>query len=542
MSAPSTETDSPWVSVARALVDAGVQRVYGLPGDDMAAVAALRAAGVFLVVTSEQRNAVYAAVGDAAVSRRDGGLGVGVVVAGRGPGAAALVPPLLEIATAGEPVVLLVGGAPEGATARSFQFAPQRALFEPLAKAFHRLAPGDDAAQQTLRAFEEANRAPAGPVVLEIPESPVPGLRDATSTAPCRPSHPSLAPPMPDALRTARHPVVLVGAGARGHGEAVTALARALHAPLLCTASGRGIVAEDEPLFWGLSGLYLHPLARAALAEADLLVVIGSRLEETAIEHLPSMPVQRLDIDPDEPGSERIDASVALAWSREAAGGAASEWSETIARVRSGLDAWGESLRLGVGPVRPWSRLGGVVAELAATLPADVVVCHENGSADMWSYLFPAFRLPPGAIDIAPSEQTTLGFGTAAASGAARAGGRAVVAFGGDGAFSMLGHERASFGPGAPGVVYVVFDNGGFGWLELQDRAVTGANGDEFTGLSALRPTDARGRRLVTRSIRCAEEAGPALRWALAAAVDGPVVLVVPCTAEEGAPVLSESW
>ncbi|MCI2957338.1 thiamine pyrophosphate-dependent enzyme [Agromyces atrinae] len=538
-----------WRSAASEIHDAGITRVYGLPGDDMAAVGELRRAGIAIVITSEQRTAAYAAAGDAAIPRAAGGTGVGVVVAGRGPGAAALVPPLLELASGGSAVLVLVGGAPEGASERSFQYAPQRAMLAPLSKSYRRLHSGEDAGAIVRAALVEAATAPSGPVVLEIPDAGDGGTSDGGARPPQRPAvvdRPSYDIPLPSVLARSRRPVVLVGAGARESGDEVLRFARLLGAPVICTASGRGIIAEDDPAFWGLSGLYLHPAARRALEQADLLIVAGSRLEETATEHLPRIPVLRIDIEPgplvgDDETVLIADVSVIDSWTTDAAAlGVGRGWGDVVEQVRTALGVWRDEVRSAPDGVAGPHRVGSIMAALADALPKDAVVCHENGAADMWSYLFPVFRLPPDSVDIAPSEQTTLGFGVAAAIGAAHASSRPVVVVCGDGAFSTAAHDRSLAGPGAPRVVYVVFDNGGHGWLALQDRAVTGASGVDFAGLAELAPHDGRGNALASRSIARASDVAAAVEWALAHS--GPTVLIVPCTPDESAPVLAEEW
>lgn len=546
-----------WADAARALAQAGIRRVYGLPGDDMLAVRALQSAGIDLVVTSEQRHGAYAAAGDAAVAGRDDAPSVGVVVAGRGPGAAALVPALLELATGGHPVICLIGGPAEGADARSFQYADQAALLRPVAKDYARLTSDTDAAAAVSQAIATALDAPRGPVVVEIPD-PLPhafaepagrteGGRVLPRTAWVQAGAPRPPESAADAaaaalIATSRRPLVLVGGGALAAGPAVVSLAERLGAPILGTASGRGAVPEDHPLWWGLSGLYMHPVVREAVAAADLLISVGSRLEETAVEYLPDLPVLRLDRDASvvrRPSETLVvaDAAHAASWADRAAQRDGSGWGATIARVGGDLLAWRAVVRSGRRGAR--DRLGAIVAAISDALPKDVVVCHENGAADMWSYLFPVFRLPPHAVDIAPSEQTTLGFGVGAAVGAATASSGPVVALCGDGAFDFVVRERAAFGPAAPGAVYVVFDNGGYGWLELQHRE-TGDEPASFTGLDIGR-ADAGGR-VAARTIADAEEAAEVMSWAFERATRGPVIVRVPCHIDESAPVGSDSW
>jgi acetolactate synthase-1/2/3 large subunit len=113
------------------------------------------------------------------------------------------------------------------------------------------------------------------------------------------------------------------------------------------------------------------------------------------------------------------------------------------------------------------------VAEVLATLdqvaPPDRILVQENGLQDMWSYFFPHWTCGAQAGSVVPSEQTTLGFGTAAAGGVKLAApDRPVIAFVGDGAFAMVANDVATLAREGVGVTYVVLRNRGYGWLQCQ--------------------------------------------------------------------------
>jgi acetolactate synthase-1/2/3 large subunit len=87
----------------------------------------------------------------------------------------------------------------------------------------------------------------------------------------------------------------------------------------------------------------------------------------------------------------------------------------------------------------------------------------------MWSYSFPRFECAHGAGSVVPSEQTSLGFGAAAAIGVkAAVGDRPVVAFVGDGAFGLFDADLPTAAALGSGLLYVVLRNGGYGWLHSQ--------------------------------------------------------------------------
>ena len=537
-----------WHLAAAELRAAGVERVFGLPGDDMQPVIALQDAGVRLVTTRSQRSAVLAAAAHAQLTGRPG-----VVVAGRGPGATALVPGLLEARSAGAPLVVLAGGVPLGAGhAGAFQEAPQLALIGPLADHAQRVESARQVPAATRRALTVAATLPARITYLELPDPPLgsthvdwPGGHAATAEAgsPRRPeprSAPCAPAALPELLLRARRPVILAGAGARTAGPRVLGrLADALGAPLLVTASGRGAVDETGDRFLGLAGLYLTPPAQDLVAECDLVVALGSRLEETAVEHLPDdVPTVQVNLDPagfatDRPGllvTAEV-AATARAWADRLIADARPDpaWTARADEARAAAQRW-------AGSVATPGSLPAVLRELAGRLPSDAIVCHENGQADMWSYLAPVFPLPPGASAVVPSEQTTLGAGCAAALGAARVAGpdgrpRPVVVVTGDGAFATVADELGAPQVRELPVLYVVLSDGAFGWLETQLRAA-GAPRGRFTEHAIAVPT-----RVPVTVVSDRSRAGALFDREIARMAQGMRVVVVPCEDDDRVPM-----
>jgi thiamine pyrophosphate-dependent acetolactate synthase large subunit-like protein/nitrite reductase/ring-hydroxylating ferredoxin subunit len=98
-------------------------------------------------------------------------------------------------------------------------------------------------------------------------------------------------------LRAARRPVIVVGHGARFHMGGVTQLAELLHAPVLTTFKGKGLVPDDHPLACGVLGRSGTPIASYFMNEADLLLVLGASFSNhTGI--TPKIPTIQVDFDP----------------------------------------------------------------------------------------------------------------------------------------------------------------------------------------------------------------------------------------------------
>lgn len=552
MTAAPAAVPNGWALVADGLAHAGVRCVYGLPEDELASLDALVGAGLRLVACREQRTAVFMAIGHALATGD-----VGVCVAGGGPAVTNTVTGLLEAAAQGAPVVLLLAGNPAAARGRgAFQELDAAPVLRPLVRSFRRVETSAALAGEVERAVVVA-RATSRPVCLEIPTdvaaAPAAATRpwsfDVTGPVPAT----GWALPLPDVVAGRSRRVLLVGGGLRGgdHGRAVEELADALGAALFTTASGRGVVDEEHPLACGLAGLYAEEPVAALLRSADVVVSLGSALEETARTgwlDTPTAPTV-VQVDRDPAGFSTVVAgprvlgdagAVVQAWLRELEQRPLAPdraWLADVAEARTALDAQADEARAAMAASEQ-VHVAEVLAALRPLLPPDAVVVHENGLADMWSYFRAYWRCGPGHTVVAPSEQTSLGFGAAAAAGAALGAGLPVVAIVGDGAWATMAADLPTLGAEAVPVCHVVLHNGGYGWLAAQ-----------------VQPEDLRERvrllRPVGDSIAAArtagpeafvvdrkEELGPVLRAALEAAADGPCAVHVPVRLDDVHPAV----
>jgi acetolactate synthase-1/2/3 large subunit len=122
-----------------------------------------------------------------------------------------------------------------------------------------------------------------------------------------------------------------------------------------------------------------------------------------------------------------------------------------------------------------------LLAALDRTVPPDRILVQENGLQDMWSYFYPYWSCGDRGGSVVPSEQTALGFGAAAAVGVACAQpGRPVVALVGDGAFNLFATDLATLAVTGPAVLYLVLDNGGYGWLQANLERANGSSRFSF--------------------------------------------------------------
>jgi acetolactate synthase-1/2/3 large subunit len=253
-----------------------------------------------------------------------------------------------------------------------------------------------------------------------------------------------------------------------------------LGASIFTTASGRGAVDESHPLYGGVAGLYTAPPLRELWRETDLVVVLGSRMEETATllmnVSVHSHPVIQINLRNDHFShlyeGPRLwgdcDAAIRY-WAdglTQQRKNCSSSWTQRIGDLKQRALQQRNDL---LSQIRLSNRVhvAEILVGIESTLPDDGIVVQENGLLDMWSYFHPYFSFKRGQLSLAPSEQTSLGFGAAAAVGAKAAmPQRTVVALVGDGAFNIFKPDLVTTVDHDLPITYIILNNGSFGWLE----------------------------------------------------------------------------
>src|ERR1035441_2218479 len=206
---------------------------------------------------------------------------VGVCDATVGPGAAKLPSGLAEALGASVPVIALVSDLPTRMAPHRYRSAASQALDQAalLAPVTKWLASVPDAASMpglVRQAFREATsgRPPAEPVPPRAASErfgAFPSFRPAPE--------PDDVAAVAQVLRRAARPFLLAGGGVMhsGAGPAVAALATRLSAAVGTTLTGKGAIAEDHPLSVGVTGTMGTSAAAAALAEADVVLLAGTK-------------------------------------------------------------------------------------------------------------------------------------------------------------------------------------------------------------------------------------------------------------------------
>lgn len=196
-----------------------------------------------------------------------------------------------------------------GGRGKLHELPNQSALVSGVAAFSQTLMSADDLPQVLARAFAVFDGARPRPVHIEIPLDVL--VEPADHLLPARPVRSSRAGAAPQAvalmaerLAQAKRPLILAGGGALNAGASLARLAEQLQAPVALTINAKGLLASDHPLQIGSTQSL--PATRALVAEADVVLAIGTELAETDYDvtfkggfEIPGS-LLRIDIDPDQ--------------------------------------------------------------------------------------------------------------------------------------------------------------------------------------------------------------------------------------------------
>ena len=507
-----------------------------MPGESyLAVLEALRAERQRLrfVVTRHESGATFAACAYGRLARKPG-----VAFVTRGPGA---TNGAIGIHTARQdsvPLLLFIGQVPSGQRGReAFQEIDYHRMMGPLTKAVFEPQTPREVAEAAAEAYAIAMDGRPGPVAVSLPEDVTEG---AAGNAPPPQSRPhSARPPAPQAIEDiARHlaraerPVVIAGemVGFEGANEALAAFAEAYGCGVLSSFRQQGVVPCAHPAYLGTLGLALPPYQEDLLAEADLVLALGTRLDlATTLDDRVTEEAQFVvHVYPDGDALAAAGADLQVyadimpvlegltAAASEAPPAPRCAWR---AAQRAAFAAFRQKA---AGPALGAVDLAAVVQTLTEQVPADATIVNDAGNFSTWLLRHYPYEHP---LSQAAPAVGAMGYAMPGAIGAQLARpGKRVVALVGDGGFGMTGQELITAVGNRLPIVVLVCDNGGYGTIAMHQHQRYGA--DATYGIALDRPDFAAAARAWGAdawTVAATEEFAPALERALAA--DGPALI-----------------
>ena len=277
-------------------------------------------------------------------------------------------------------------------------------------------------------------------------------------------------------LSAAKRPVLLVGNGVKAAGAetALQELREKTGVPTLLTWKTIDLLDFDDPLYFGTPGGMGHRYANFVLQNADLLVVLGSRLDSslTAWNHANFAPhAQKIVIDIDPAETDKLDMDIAvrvdgdlaevlplLAQEHYEMSAELPAWQTYCTRMKKKYPIITDEMRAELDYVDAHV----FVDELSRQLTADdVIVPESSGGAGEITYQ--ALRVKYGQKVKNAAGLGSMGFGVPYAMGACLANGkRRTVLIDGDGAFQLNIQELATIAQWKLPIKMFLWMNGGY--------------------------------------------------------------------------------
>nr|WP_207144997.1 biosynthetic-type acetolactate synthase large subunit [Allochromatium vinosum] len=298
--------------VIQALVDEGVELVFGYPGGSVLHIydALFKQGSLKHILVRHEQAAAHAADGYA---RATGKCGVCLVTSG--PGATNAVTGIATAYMDSIPMVVLTGQVPTpfiGSDA--FQEVDTVGITRPCVKHNFLVKDVRDLALTIRKAFHIATTGRPGPVVIDIPKDVTdPNIKipyvypreiKLRSYNPVEKGHLGQIRKAVDLMLAAKRPVFYTGGGVvLGDGSAqLTELVKATGFPITSTLMGLGAFPMTDPQFLGMLGMHGTYEANMAMHETDVLIAIGARFDDRVtgkIEHFcPHAQIIHIDVDP----------------------------------------------------------------------------------------------------------------------------------------------------------------------------------------------------------------------------------------------------
>lgn len=395
--------------LAQAVEGYGLTHVFMVPYAFTEALAKMEDRNVCRVSAHSEAAAVYMADGYARASRRPG------LVFAQAVGAANAAAGLREPYLASSPVILFTGG-PHGDTRyrHLYQEIEDFPMFEPVTKSNVRMENVQRLPDLLRQAFRTATTGSPGPVHVEVPGrfgEAMEGEADLDlylekvfgQYPPYRPEPEQGA--VREAVRTllaAQRPIIIAGGGVVSSGAAsdLVEFAEALSIPVAVSLNGKEAIRDSHPLCLGAAGTYGRWSVNQALAEADLVVWVGSRAGGHVSDNWQApragTAAIQIDIDAAEIG-RNYPVGVGLLGDAKATlrrliaelkatpeAGSRPEQQEWLRRTQALLAEWrGESEAHAAPdavPIRPEY----LCKEISETLAADAVVVTDTGHSAIW--------------------------------------------------------------------------------------------------------------------------------------------------------------
>ncbi|MSO65306.1 MAG: acetolactate synthase 3 large subunit [Alphaproteobacteria bacterium] len=298
--------------VIKALVDQGVDTVFGYPGGAVLPIydAIFKQNHLRHILVRHEQGAVHAAEGYARSTGK-----VGVVLVTSGPGATNAVTGLTDALMDSIPIVCLTGQVATHLIGNdAFQEADTTGITRPCTKHNYLVKDVDQVARIIHEAFYVARSGRPGPVVIDLPKDIQ--LAIGSYVGPEHVKHRTYQPRVKgdqptieravELIAQAKRPIFYTGGGIINSGPAASAslaeFVRLTGYPITNTLMGLGAYPATDRQFLGMLGMHGTYEANLAMYNCDVMICLGARFDDRITGRLdafsPNSKKIHVDIDP----------------------------------------------------------------------------------------------------------------------------------------------------------------------------------------------------------------------------------------------------
>lgn len=301
-------------AMVKCLENEGVEMIFGYPGVAICPFYdSILDSDIRTILIRTEQNAAHAASGMARVTGK-----VGVCAVTSGPGATNLITGIATAFADSIPLVCITGQVnSELIGSDVFQEADITGAAESFVKYSYLVKDVDEIPQIFKEAFYIANTGRKGPVLIDVPidvqnaaikKFKYPETVSMRTYKPTVKGHSVQIKKVMAELEKAKRPVICAGGGVL-LSDAQMKLREFSHqfqVPVVTTMMGIGAMQTEDALYFGMVGNNGAPCANRAMNEADMLIMVGARVADRAVNQpeiiTRNKVLVHMDVDPAEIG------------------------------------------------------------------------------------------------------------------------------------------------------------------------------------------------------------------------------------------------
>lgn len=298
-------------ALVRALIENGVEAVFGYPGTPILSVydSLSKSDKIRQFISRHEQGAVHSAEGYARVSGN-----CGVVLVTSGPGFTNTITGISNATSDGTPLVVITALS-ENIGKNEFQDIDVASIAKNCSKKIFIISKPEDISKTISQAIHEAEALPKGAVVVGITKS----ILESESLQKTYKKRHEIKVEAPhscilkaiDLLKNANRPLIIVGGGCKDSEQDIKELLQLTNIPVCHTLMGKGIV---DSVSAGMIGANGNSELNNIIKDSDVVLALGTRFTDRTTnyekEFLPSTKIINVNIESNKSQNIKVDKEI----------------------------------------------------------------------------------------------------------------------------------------------------------------------------------------------------------------------------------------